>query len=473
MTLPTLTARSRRTLLAVVLLPTILALIVCALTIGKAGTNGDEPHYLIMADSLVTDASFDLRPAYARDAQTAAIFGPVPPHMVFVQHRWMPFHTPGMSILIALPFWLQGQAAVRIWLCLLMALLPWSIVRWTRARLTPADAAWLTLGVVVCSPACFGGSRIFPDLPAGVFATALALWLLNREEDDARPLAWAGAGLAMGLLTWLNVKFVATSGVFLAGLLGVAWHASRTARPATARMALMSAGCLVVGPLGLVAFNVWAYDNLTGGRFIAEVASVPSRAAEIFLGLHLDQSQGMFVRNPLLLAGVLFLPLFFRRQPAQAAFWGLLYLSLIGPNSLELARYGGGAPTSRFAWPAMWLWAVPMVTGLAAYPRLRRYLPAATVVALVYQAALAVRWLRTPDVLFPYLSEKIAERDSLFPLGIRGLLPSFYFWDFSSYWTYVPNLAAMLTVALILVAGIALARSWPVRATGRDSTGAA
>jgi hypothetical protein len=470
MALPTLTGRVRLALLFVVLLPTVLALIVLARTTDKVATAGDEPHYLIMADSLVTDASFDLRPAYTREEKAPAIIGRITPHMIWVDHQWMPYHTPGMAVLIALPWWLGGQPAVRIWLCLVLALLPWALVRWARFQLTAGEAAWLTVGIVVCSPSCFGGSQIYPDLPAGVFATALALWLLRRDEDDAHPLAWAAAGFAMGLLAWLNVKFAATSGVFLLGLLGLAWRARRRGRPTTARMALISAAFLLIGPLGLLAFNAWAYGDIVGARHLKEVASAPSRAAEIFLGLHLDQSQGLFVRNPLLLAGLVFLPLFCRRRPAQAVFWGLLYLSLIGPNSIEISRFGGGAPTSRFAWPAMWLWAVPVVAGLAAFPRLKRWLPAATTVALVYQAALAARWLATPDALFPVLAEKIAERDSLFPVGIRGVLPSFYFWDFSSYWTYLPNVAAMLAVMLALGVGIILARASSFsRADGRES----
>ena len=146
-------------MLLAVFVPAVLALVVFALTTERVATAGDEPHYLIMADSLVTDASFDLRPAYTRDAKTHAIFGPVSPHMIFVDHRWMPYHTPGMAALIALPFWLGGQAAVRIWLCLVLALLPWAVVRWARHQLTAGEAAWLTVGVVVCSPSCFGGSR--------------------------------------------------------------------------------------------------------------------------------------------------------------------------------------------------------------------------------------------------------------------------------------------------------------------------
>ena len=36
-------------------------------------------------------------------------------------------------------------------------------------------------------------------------------------------------------------------------------------------------------------------------------------------------------------------------------------VATIGPNSMELNRYGGGGPAGRFAWSAMWLWIV--VTG--------------------------------------------------------------------------------------------------------------
>jgi hypothetical protein len=463
---PTPIRPARLAVAAAVLLPSILALAGYALTTDKVATAGDEPHYLIMADSLLTDASFDLRPAYTREAQARAIIGPVGPHMIFVDHRWMPYHTPGLSILIALPYRMGGQTAVRIFLCLTLALLPWAVFRWARLQLSDREAAWLAVGVVVCSPTCFGGSQIFPDLPAGVFATALGLWLLRRDDEDAGPVTWAAAGLAMGLLAWLNVKFAATSAVFFLGVLAVAWRAWSRGRPHAARLALVGAASCTVGPAALLGFNVWAYGSVIGGRPLHEVASPVSRAAEIFLGLHFDQSQGMFARNPLLLAGLVLLPVFFRRRPAQAAFWTLLYLSLVVPNALELSRYGGGGPTSRFAWPAMWLWAVPLVAGLAATPRLRRWLPAVTVAGLAYQAALAARWIANPDVLYPVLADSVAERDSLFPAGLRGILPSYYFWDFSSYWTYLPNLLAMAAVAVGIGVGIALARRSPVERAG-------
>jgi hypothetical protein len=451
-----------RPILAVAtILPVALALGVYAFALRGIRLGGDEPHYLIMADSLVSDRSFDLRQAYARDAATRAIFGPISPHFLQVGDKWMPYHTPGLSMLIAAPQQLAGERGVRVFLCLFAALLPWSIARWLRLHAGLRDAAWLTLGMVACTPMIFGATRIFPDLPAGVVATACALWMLDRPGRDARASAWLLAGLAAGALAWLNVKYYGTSAVLFLGFLALAVAEARGGRRRAAWLAVGAAAGLAVLVWALMRFNVWAYGPAFGGREMRELTTSFSRGAEMFLGLHFDQSQGLFVRNPLLLAGVLFLPVFVRRQPVASMFWGLLYLSLILPNALEMARYGGGAPSARFTWSAIWLWAVPLGVGIAALPRMRRFVPAVVGAALAYQAALAVRWLPAPGTLFPVLAEQIDKRDSLFPVGLRGFLPSFYFWDFSSFWTYGPNLAAFAVTAALLAAGIVLARSRP------------
>src|SRR4029077_16835108 len=128
-------------------------------------------------------------------------------------------------------------------------------------------------------------------------------------------------------------------------------------------------------------------------------------------GLHLDQSQGMFFQNPFLLIGVAAFPLFAYTRPRLALLWVVVYASAIIPNSLELARYGGGGPVGRFGWTAAWLWSIPL--GVCSVPYrhvLVRSLHPAVGVSLAYQAALARRWLPAPQLLFPRLNDP---RDSL------------------------------------------------------------
>jgi hypothetical protein len=440
-----------------VLLPIVLALAVYAFALRPVRLGGDEPHYLVMADSLITDRSFELHAAYERDASTRAIFGRVTPHAFWDGERLMPFHTPGLSMLVAIPQWLGGERAVRVFLCLLAALLPWSLFAWLSARVGLRDGAWLVVGITICTPILFGATRIFPDLTAGILATACALWVLDLPGRDTRGAGWILVGLAAGFLSWLNVKYYGTTAVFLVGALGFAAHDAVKGRRRRAAFGIAGAVCTAAIVLALVDFNVWAYGQAFGGRWMKELTSSFSRGAELFLGLHFDQSQGLFLRNPLLLLGVLLLPVFAARHPVAACFWGVLYLSLILPNGLEMARYGGGAPSGRFGWSAMWLWTVPIGAGLASLPRLRRLVPALVTACLVYQAVLAVRWLRAPFTLFPVLAEQLDKRDSLFPVGLRWAFPSFYFWDFSSYWTYPPNVVAFAVTAGLLAIGVALA----------------
>jgi hypothetical protein len=141
---------------------------------------GDQPHYLIMADSVARDFDLDLRNNYERDFVNPVILGKAVPHAVDVGGRWMPYHTPGLGILLALPFALGGALACRIMLCLLTGLLPFTLFRWFCRTMTRQSAAWLAMATALSVPVLFGASLIFPDLLAGVVATFLVMWLAER-----------------------------------------------------------------------------------------------------------------------------------------------------------------------------------------------------------------------------------------------------------------------------------------------------
>jgi hypothetical protein len=432
--------------LAIAAVPVVLALAVC---IGQhLPPTGDEPHYLIIADSVVSDGDLNLENNYKGDSQTRRMFGNLLPHVYNVPRGWIPAHMPGLGILLAIPLALGGLIGVRLALILLAGALPWTLMSWLDDRLPTGLAASLTLGLTLTFPFVFDASQIYPDLPGGVIVTALAVWLITQIENREGGLRWAGFWLIVGALPWLHVKFMGPTIVFLIGGLMAARRIDRGRR---ALDPLWTAPLVLIGLGSLAAYHQWAYGSPFGARGTRELTTSWSRGTMMFLGLHLDQSQGMFVQQPFLLAGVAALAAFVRMRPRLSLFWMALYASAIVPNSMELARYGGGGPVGRFGWTAAWLWSIPL--GVALVPRrhtLARDLYPAVVVSLAYQAALAVRWLPAPQVLFPHLNDP---RDSLFPAVFRPWLPSFYFWDFSSYWWFPPNVVAMAVVALVVVAG--------------------
>ena len=424
--------------------------------------SGDQPHYLIMADSVARDLDLDLRNNYERDFERPVILGKTVPHAVDVGGRWMPFHTPGLGILLALPFVLGGGLACSITLCVLAGLLPFTLFRWFSRVMTRQSAAWLAIATVLSVPILFGGPQIFPDLPAGIVAAVLVVWLAERFDEERTTggtAAWAGYWLLSGLLPWLNLKFAPTTVVLALGGACVARRVGRRGRSGGPSAPWATCPLIAIGPATLFVFYYLAYGSAIGPPRSSELTTSGLRALLIFLGVHFDQSQGMFAQQPLLLVGVSTLVPFIRAQPRFAAFWLMAYLSLVVPNAFELSRFGMMGPDGRFGWSAEWLWMVPIgfLAG-SARGRFERWLRPLAFAAIAYQCALAVRWVKAPMLLYPQLEEQLSQRDSLFPVWMRAFVPSYYLWDFRSYLTYAPNVVALIGLVAVMAVGAIVLR---------------
>jgi hypothetical protein len=441
--------------------PVLLALAAYAAISSRVPLGGDEPHYLIIADSLLRDYDLRLQNNYERDAATQEIFGRVEPHVYRIPEGWAipagwwPYHGVGLPFLVALPFALGGVPGARVAVCLLTGLMGFAIARWLASLAGDLVAGWATIGAMVSLPVLFGSTQIFPDLPGGVAAAVLACWLLMRLDKPQRTRAWPIFWLAAGLLPWLHVKFAGATLVLAAAGAGLAWHYKRRGDQHAARTVAMSMPLILVGVGGLAAWHLSISGSVLGFRRTStELTGSPARALMIFLGLHFDKAQGMFFAQPLLLSGVASLVPFVRSRPRVALVWAALYLSLIVPNALELARYGLGGPAGRFGWSAMWLWLVPVGFVLARYgaraqPIVRRL----ALAGILYQAALAARWIPHPNVLWTNLKDA---GWSVFPRSLAGWLPSFATWDFVSYLRSPVNGVAMAAVLALAVAGARL-----------------
>lgn len=413
---------------------------------GRLPIGGDEPHYLIISASVARDGDLELRNNYWWDATTTEIFGPVNAHVLPTTKGWSPIHTPGLGVLLAAPWAVGGVVGARLALCviafMLLALGSW---RWMRDSLSPHAAPFAVVGLMAGVSTVFGGSQIYPDLPAGAIVLALVAWVWSAAPRGAA--GWAGYWLLAGLLPWLHTKYFATS-VVLAGT--GAWQAWRDERRAVLVLPVLFA----IGCGSLMWWHLDTFGGVLGWRRLGDLGSDPLRILSVFLGLHLDQAQGMFFQQPLLLPGLIgFGHMVYRRHPLTVP-WLLLYGSLIMPNSMELNWYGGGGPAGRFAWSAMWLWTIPMGIWLKDQrSSIERYVRPMVLTGLAYQAALAIRWVQAPSVLFPNHSELIWERNSLLPIQLRYYVPSFYFWDFERFLTYLPNIVWVAAAVLLIVTG--------------------
>lgn len=444
-------------------------------TTNRYRLTGDEPHFLILAASLLRDGDADVRNNFEEDAATREIYGPIPDrHVVIRDDREYLHHAAGVSALLTLPFAVGGPIAARLLLCLLITpLLGWACWRWLSGRAPPRDVALAVAGVLICPVVLFGSGQIYGDLLSGVVILALAVWLWNGASradppvstpDPAKArssISWMFFGLVAGLLPWLHMKYLATSALF--GLFA-AWQARQERPPAsdsarTPSWVYAAAGALfLVGPLTFFWYQMATHGMPFSGQGQGMAGTPYLRTVEMFIGRHLDQSHGIFWHQPLFFPGLIALGWMVRRRHPLTLPWLLLYGSLLVPSAV-FNRWGG-IPMGRLAWSGMWLWLIPIGCWLQAErATLDRYVRPAVWGALAYQVILAYRWLPEPTNLFRFaMSPMVWARDSLFPVQVRYALPHFYLETGDSafvwrYLEYLPNLIWLAAVLLLLVTG--------------------
>ena len=174
--------------------------------------SGDEPHYLLMAQSLWRERDLDLRDNLAREDWREYTPGPVAPHYGAPRRDGRPFpaHSPGLPLLLAPVYALGGRPPVR-GRCWRWPRPRWRVrgVRALARRLTgDAEAALAGLGRWPrARPSLFYAFHVYTEVPS-----ALALAVGARACCSPRPTASAAARrprrCCASALPWLHVKMI-------------------------------------------------------------------------------------------------------------------------------------------------------------------------------------------------------------------------------------------------------------------------
>ena len=323
---------------------------------------GDEPHYLIITQSLIEDHDIQIENNHERKDFRAYLDLPVlkPDYLVRGQNGAIySIHAPGLPVLVAPAFALAGYPGVEAFLVLLAALgsaLAWRLA-W-RASGEPT-AAWFGWAAVFGSVTwVFQAFSVYPDGP-GALAVLAAVWLLVRLEVDERSpglKATALVGVALAALPWLHSRFA-----LLAGPLGlaIALVAFRR-RPwrEGVRLVVAFAVAPAVGALGWFAFFKIVYgtfDPLSPYGALIEAGSRMDQIPDGTAGLLFDQQFGLLPFAPALavtLAGFWFM--------LKDRAWRLVALTLAVTTLVyvcSVTRYrmwwGGWSAPARFLAPLL------------------------------------------------------------------------------------------------------------------------
>jgi len=260
---------------------------------GTSQFGGDEPHYLLTAESIVSDSDVDLRDEYAARAYRDWYPYVLERHGRLTNGQANEPHGVGFPLLIAPAYAVGGPLAVQLLMAAIAALafaLGGSLAR----RVVPepwAGAATLACGL--SPPALAYATTVTPELAAGALL-ALAAILALRVRDLPRVRWVAGAAIALAILPWLGLAFAIPGAVIAVAM--VRWLRRR----ARSFPVLVTVEALLFSAVLFVTIN----DRLFGG-FTPTVADAPGRAiddlgasdlvdrAPRLVGLWLDRTYGL------------------------------------------------------------------------------------------------------------------------------------------------------------------------------------
>jgi hypothetical protein len=179
---------------------------------------GDEPHYLVITQSLLKDGDLKIENNHAARDYSAYFGGEIRPDYLARGRDGAIYsiHAPGVSALVLPAFALFGFRGAQATVILLFAIA--GALMWRTAwRLTgDTSAAWFAWAAVAGSTTMAVLSfMIFPETP-GACAVAAGVWLLVAHRDASNRVVIA-VSAALAVLPWLHTRFSV-----LAGAIGVA-----------------------------------------------------------------------------------------------------------------------------------------------------------------------------------------------------------------------------------------------------------
>lgn len=266
---------------------------------------GDEPHYLIIMQSLLQDGDLRIENNHAARDYAAYWGGTLAPDYVKrgQDGEIYSIHAPGVSVLVAPLFALFGLRGAQLTI-IACAAMTGSLV-WIAGWLATGDrrAAWFGWAAVTGSVTFLVQSvMIFPDGPgATIVAAATVVWLhLVRGNRVGTKTLVLISGL-LAALPFLHTRFVVLSAAFGLALVWQLWRDDRKSAADRRRAVASFLALPVLGALGWFSYFQLIYG--TPNPVIAYGTGAETASAYIpggMAGLLFDQQFGLFIYAPVL-----------------------------------------------------------------------------------------------------------------------------------------------------------------------------
>lgn len=325
---------------SVLLVSFVIFLLVGRFLPGPAGPQGDEPHYLLIAESLIHDGDVDLKNQFDDRAFSKFTSADLQPHTAprSPRDKLYPIHTPGLAALIAPGYAVSGFAGARATVSLAMAATVSLLFFVSRALLGAAAGNFAFLLAAFASPLPIYANSVFPD---SVAPLAVASGLASMVSMHPAFIALASATLAS--LPWIHPRFLPLAAALALAISlrgGFSWGRAAAAF-----------GPLVVS-LGLLLahfqslFGSMSLSAAYGPGFSSDVSftRIPWGASALIL----DRQFGLLLFAPVLLLGLAGAAGLWKRDRGVAILVVAVTSVLLATGGAFSMWWGGASAPARF-----------------------------------------------------------------------------------------------------------------------------
>jgi hypothetical protein len=349
-------------------------------TRGKQTVSGDEPHYLMIAESLLVDRDLDLQNNYDQnDGRRFGADGMTPGlHARPARNGQLwSVHDIGLPVLLLPVYALATRAAAYAPPDVLArfrqtpGLFGFTLVSSTLVVLTTCAAALLLSGIwrvapryaatvvlvlVLSPPVLSHAFLVFPETVA--FAVICAVvWIICLRADEIRLSRMVMIVGAVGLLPWLHRKY--SFFVFGLGVLIFFRHRGWIGRQLP-RVLWLLAGLVILPQAALHVWTLHAWGNLGGPQMLDWLPFSTTGLETGGFGMIFDRERGLLGYAPI----YLLVPACWALDWPRSRLLLVPVLLLLVPLAAFVTWHGGFSPAARFLVPVTPLLILPAVFAL-------------------------------------------------------------------------------------------------------------
>jgi hypothetical protein len=213
---------------------------------------GDEPHYLVITQSLLRDRDLKIENNHRREDYRAYYNGSLKPDYLALgkDGQIYSIHPVGLPVLAMPAFAIAGYHGVVAMLIVMAALAATLLWRWARDITgSPGAATFAWAATALTAPYLFNSFTVYPEVPAALAVIAALGW----RPESASIGMMVFRGMAIGTLPWLSTKYAPmAAAVTMVALLRGGWNR----RAATALLAPIG-----IGLAAWFGFFVWIWGS--------------------------------------------------------------------------------------------------------------------------------------------------------------------------------------------------------------------